>query len=55
VTPKSNATSFCFNPYDCVNSLAIADLMAGINDLTATSHGSNTFASPNTLFVSKRI
>jgi len=46
VTPKSLAASFCFNPYVCVNSLAIADRRAGTSDFTATSHGSNMVVSP---------
>jgi len=54
VTPKRFATSFCFKPWVCVNSLAMADRMAGTSDLTATSHGSNMFASPTIMFTVER-
>jgi hypothetical protein len=43
VTPRRRATSFCFSPKVCVSSLAMADRIAGITDLTATSQGSTMF------------
>ena len=39
VIPNSSAVSFCLSPYDCVSSRAMADRIAGITDLTATSQG----------------
>jgi len=55
VTPKRFATSFCFNPYVCINSRATADRMAGIKDLTATSHGNNILVRRTIVLRSKGI
>lgn len=41
VIPNRLATSFCFNPYVCINCFAIAHRMAGTTDFTATSQGIN--------------